>query len=358
MVDEAFDRFVALAQELARNDKALKRLVITMPVGFPEARELHEQKVNQLKARNAQIYRDLLPTALESLENHPNTHQEINSYLMQHLSLQLSGKNWKQIPYNPVAALRMFKKLESAGIDAPLLSLLGYRANLIMNDLEQARLLLIKAATQGRRETAAMENLKSGYKGWLREKAFIKTDTENDNNPRVKIETDAGDMIVELFEDQAPNTVANFISLVESDFYNGLDFYQTTVSDLVVSGSPTNDGLGGPGYKISCECSATNARQHFTGYIATYPTRKDEGGSRFLITKQPRPSYDGKTTVFGRIIEGLENLYKIQIIDLTRPNTNPEILPTKIKRMSVIRKRDHEYVPVKVTASTPETPGN
>lgn len=356
-VDTAFEKFSNLARELAQNEQLLNKLMISMPVGFPEARRQQQLKIQQLKQRNQQIYRELTPAALESFENFPNTQPRINVYLTRRLSYLLSGKNWRQIPFDPVAGMQLFNKMIDGGIEDPVVTLMGHRASFILSEMEQSRLLLIKAAEQGRPEHAAMENLKRAYKDWLREMRFRKMDAEKDDNPRIKIETEVGDMIVELFEDQAPNSVANFISLVEAGFYDGLTFYQSTATGVVISGSPTNDGLGGPGYKIKCECDLENARQHFTGTLSTFPARRDEGGSRFLITKQPRPSFDGKSTAFGRVIEGLENLYKIQFIDRRRQN-NPNFLPTKITRMSVIRKRDHEYVPVKVTASTPATTGN
>jgi cyclophilin family peptidyl-prolyl cis-trans isomerase len=78
-----------------------------------------------------------------------------------------------------------------------------------------------------------------------------------------------------------------------------------------------------------------------------YPSIPDSGGSRFLITKQPRPDFQGKLTVFGRVIEGLENLYKIQIVDKTR-SIDSGVKPTVINRITVLRKRDHEYTPEKL----------
>ena len=164
-------------------------------------------------------------------------------------------------------------------------------------------------------------------------------------------------MVFELFEDQAPNSVANFISLVESGFYNNLHFYQNTVTEIAVSGSRSNDGLGGPGYKIKCECEREDIRHHFTGYLATFPMRRDEGGSRFMITKQPRPTFNGRSTAFGRIIEGLETLYLMQVIDRGKKVNDPSLVPTKIIRATVLRKRDHDYTPEKIIA-TPGIPGD
>ncbi len=165
--------------------------------------------------------------------------------------------------------------------------------------------------------------------------------------PRVKLETDAGEIVIELFEDQAPNTVANFISLVESGFYNGLSFYNVHPILTAATGCPFNNGTGGPGYEIKCECYDREIRQHFRGAVSMAHNGRDTGGSRFFITKQRLPAYDGKFTVFGRVIQGMDVAYKLKAVDNTAVVQKDFKPASKIDRATVIRKRDHVYQPEK-----------
>ena len=148
-LDEAYERFVKLGQELGRNKQLINKFVVSMPVGFPEQRRQQQAKIDQLEARNRQIYSELLPTAQESFQKFPNTKEPINSYLKQYLSFQLSGKNWRHVSFNPVAAARTFKELKEGGIASADLSLLGYRTHYLLNDFEQSRLLLIEESRAG-----------------------------------------------------------------------------------------------------------------------------------------------------------------------------------------------------------------
>jgi cyclophilin family peptidyl-prolyl cis-trans isomerase len=161
-----------------------------------------------------------------------------------------------------------------------------------------------------------------------------------DDLPRVKIETSKGTIVVELFENEAPNAVANFISLVEKHFYDGTVFHRVIPQFMAQGGDPKGTGSGGPGYSIACECELPGARKHFLGSLSMAHAGKDTGGSQFFLTFRPTEHLDGKHTVFGRVIEGLDVLPKIQ-----RTEGPMAGLPDKIVKAEVIRKRDHAYEP-------------
>lgn len=175
--------------------------------------------------------------------------------------------------------------------------------------------------------------------------------------PRVRLKTSKGDIVVELFENQAPNTVANFINLVEKGFYNGTKFHRVMEDFMAQGGDPAGDGTGGPGYNIACECYTPEARSHFTGSLSMAHAGRDTGGSQFFLTFRRTKGLDGKHTVFGRVIEGMDVLNR-----LTRtydPMTNqpfPGVEPDVLESAEVIRKRDHEYVPRKVGEDTSQAP--
>lgn len=157
--------------------------------------------------------------------------------------------------------------------------------------------------------------------------------------PQVMLKTSQGDVLIELYEDEAPNTVANFISLVEKGFYNGLKFHRVIDGFMAQGGCPTGTGTGGPGYAIRCECDAPNARKHEKGSLSMAHAGRDTGGSQFFLTFAPTPHLDGKHTVFGKVIEGMEAVDKLKRVSPGEPGGDV------INEAAVVRKRNHAYEP-------------
>jgi cyclophilin family peptidyl-prolyl cis-trans isomerase len=181
---------------------------------------------------------------------------------------------------------------------------------------------------------------------WEKEQEIRAKEAEKDDLPRVKLKTTKGDIVIELFEDQAPNTVANFVSLVESKFYDDKVFHRVLKNFMAQGGCPKGDGTGGPGYEIACECYEPNTpRMHFRGSLSMAHAGRDTGGSQFFLTFLPTAHLNGRHTCFGRIIEGLDVLARLQRID---PMGTGNKEPDKIVTAEVVRKRDHEYKPKKV----------
>jgi cyclophilin family peptidyl-prolyl cis-trans isomerase len=177
---------------------------------------------------------------------------------------------------------------------------------------------------------------------WAREEQLRQAEAQADDLPRVKLQTTKGDLVIELFENEAPNTVANFISLVEKKFYDGTPFHRVLPGFMAQGGDPTGTGSGGPGYTIACECYQPNYRHHFRGSLSMAHRGRDTGGSQFFITFAPTGHLDGRHTVFGRVIEGLEVMARIQRIN---PDDRDRPAPDKILKATVLRKRDRDYVP-------------
>lgn len=128
------------------------------------------------------------------------------------------------------------------------------------------------------------------------------------------IETEKGNIILELFEKDAPKTVANFEKLAKSGFYDGLTFHRVIPNFVIQGGCPKGDGTGGPGYSIKCETKG-NPRKHGKGALSMAHAGKDTGGSQFFITHSPQPHLDGVHTVFGQVIEGMDVVNKIKAKD-------------------------------------------
>ncbi len=129
------------------------------------------------------------------------------------------------------------------------------------------------------------------------------------------IETDKGNIVLELFENDAPDTVANFVKLINKGYYNGLKFHRVLPNFMVQGGCPVGNGTGGPGYTIKCEI---NPRKHLAGTLSMAHAGKDTGGSQFFIDHSPQPHLDGVHTVFGQVIEGMDVVNAIRQGDVMK----------------------------------------
>ena len=111
------------------------------------------------------------------------------------------------------------------------------------------------------------------------------------------MKTEKGDICIEFFDEDAPNTVKNFKNLIQDGFYDGLNFHRVIPNFVIQGGCPNGTGTGGPGYHIPCEI---NTQKHLTGSLSMAHAGKDTGGSQFFICHSPQPHLDGVHTVFGK----------------------------------------------------------
>ena len=116
-------------------------------------------------------------------------------------------------------------------------------------------------------------------------------------------DTTQGPIKVELFADKAPLTVANFVNLVKHGFYDGLIFHRVIADFMIQGGCPQGRGTGGPGYKFEDE---KNGVKHEVGSLSMANAGPNTNGSQFFITHVATPWLDGKHTVFGKVVEGLD----------------------------------------------------
>lgn len=131
---------------------------------------------------------------------------------------------------------------------------------------------------------------------------------------RVTIQTERGDIVLELYGDKAPLTVANFVKLAQSGIYNGTTFHrvvQTSQFWIIQGGDPRGDGTGGPGYQIKLEIAPD--LKHEPGAIAmARSAAPDSAGCQFYIALNRIPHLDGQYAVFGKVVSGLENAEQIK----------------------------------------------
>ena len=255
---------------------------------------------------------------------------------------------------DPGRAIELVDMLERAGAvggETSEIYMMGATAAMILSRVDEADAYLAKLASIGgspdkQQQVAELAEAVRDERAKVEEEtAARERDAAADDLPRVRIRTSKGDIVVELFENEAPNTVANFVSLVEKHFYDGTPFHRVIPEFMAQGGDPKGTGAGGPGYSVACETDAPGARKHFRGSLSMAHAGKDTGGSQFFLTFRPTEHLDGRHTVFGRIIEGDDVLAKIQRTQNEQGQPIPGVKPDSILAAEVIRKRDHAYEP-------------
>jgi peptidyl-prolyl cis-trans isomerase B (cyclophilin B) len=120
----------------------------------------------------------------------------------------------------------------------------------------------------------------------------------------VVIETERGNIELQLFPEHAPVTVNNFVFLAREGFYDGVAFHRVIDDFVIQGGDPTGTGSGGPGYRFDDETKG-NPLKHKTGAISMANAGPNTNGSQFFIAHSPQPHLDGRHTVFGKVVEGM-----------------------------------------------------
>ena len=162
-------------------------------------------------------------------------------------------------------------------------------------------------------------------------------------NPIVTFEMANGDIIkAELYPEIAPNTVNNFISLVNSGFYNGLIFHRVIKGFMIQGGDPQGTGMGGPGYSIKGEFArngVANNLKHSRGVLSMARAMSpNSAGSQFFIMHASAPHLDGQYAAFGQVIEGIENVDKIAGVAVDyndRPQTEQKMAKVTVDTFGV-----------------------
>ena len=131
--------------------------------------------------------------------------------------------------------------------------------------------------------------------------------------PTAKMNTDKGTMTIEFFDQDAPKTVENFITLAKKGFYDGTKFHRVINDFMIQGGDPTGTGAGGPGYSIDCELTGEN-QYHDRGVLSMAHRGRNTGGSQFFIchSRQNTAHLDRNHTVFGKVVDGLDVIDQIK----------------------------------------------
>ncbi len=331
--------FDKLDAQLKQHDEALKELRQKYAqAADPDKPKVLREFQGRAEQRNALLPR-LLDAAVLAFKAEPNKDEKVAQVAPMAVAYHLEQDDSDR-------ALKTAQELLAAGHTGKQLHEMAGTAAFNSDRIDLAEEHLKKAQEAGplgERGQKLLEGIGKEKQAWAAEQTIRAAESKADDLPRVKLQTTAGTMVIELYENQAPNTVANFIHLVEKGFYDGLVFHRVIGSFMAQGGDPTGTGRGGPEWAIACECYREDYRRHFRGTLSMAHAGKDTGGSQFFLTFVPTPHLDGRHTAFGRVIEGLDVLPKI-----VRRDPGDTIAPTQITKATVIRKRDHAYEPKKL----------
>jgi cyclophilin family peptidyl-prolyl cis-trans isomerase len=348
------EKFRALHKEMKDIIAKLATLQTAYRTANEDKRADIQQKYKDLVAKGVKIEPQLIDAAEKAYQEAPNADKEIIEFLVRVMYEKIDADDYE--PAAKIGKLLVDNKCNVKGI-ANLAGIAAFATS----DFSTAENYLSLADRQGYYKSAPKEDelAKVGEfylraipyykKAWAKEKVFRAREAKADDLPHVVLKTTKGDIELELFEDQAPNTVANFISLVRSGFYKNVKFHRVLKGFMAQGGDPKGDGQGGPGYTIPDECHQPNHREHFRGTLSMAKTSlPDSGGSQFFLCFVPTPQLDGKHTVFGRIVKGMDVLARIQ-----RRNPDDQeapradlILDAKVTKS--IRRPASEYKPQKM----------
>ena len=312
-------------------------------------RENLREQYDTLLARGAELEDQVVQAAITAYAKNPEAQADLAELLAGVAFLHMDGEDYEE-------TLRLAQLLIDQGVSFWELRVTAGLAAFATADFALAEKHLQQAQQQRALSGVAARCLKEieyYQAAWEREQQLRAAERSAGDLPRVLLRTSQGEIELELFENEAPHTVANFISLVERGFYNGLTFHRVLPQQLAQAGCPRGDGTGGPGYTIPCECYRPYRRLHFRGSLAMAHVGPDTGGSQFYLSFLPLSDRDGLYTVFGRIVRGLDVLAKLQRRDppspqelQMNPHANALVPPAdKIIEAKVLRKRDHPYRP-------------
>jgi cyclophilin family peptidyl-prolyl cis-trans isomerase len=335
-------RFQEANRQWQALDQQLRELSTTYnTTTSPAARTEIKKQYQELVDQSNKLLPDLRAAAEAAYLAEPNKDQEVTRMLV-----GMVAYDYRRDGYE--AALKLAKLLEDNQCGEGVLYSVAGAAAYNADDYQTAERYLTRADKAGKLDGQGknlLAELPGQKNAWAAEQEIRKKEAEANDLPRVKLETSKGTLVIELFENEAPQTVGNFVSLVEKKFYDGLTFHRVLPGFMAQGGDPEGTGSGGPGYDIYCECHQENYRRHFRGTLSMAHAGKNTGGSQFFLTFRPTTHLNGLHTAFGRVIEGLDVLAKLQRID---PSSPKGAAPDKIVKAEVIRKRNHVYEPTKV----------
>lgn len=341
-------------KELRELDSQINRQLTSVSPSASADYQSMVKQLNQLRERKAALANEILEASVDAYLEAPDKYREVNDDLTKFMR-SLLGEQGSGTRFDPEKARAAADRLITSGTKNLNVYFYGSYAAYCLNEFELARKWLQRLLDSGAKpEQTILKQIEDASGKWGRELKLREADTQS-VVPQVAIETDLGEVVVELFENEAPNTVANFIYLVEKKYYDGSFFYLSQPGRLVMAGCTKGDGRTDAGYYLPDEVDRPEIRHHFSGVLAMAAENPNTASARFSILQQPTPGGDGKLTVFGRVISGMDVIYRVPSIKPTDIRLGAQ--PVKIVSMRVLRKQDHPYEPKTLPLSEADKSG-
>lgn len=352
----AFDQAFADYKQLIREFESLRTEYQT---ASPDRRDAINAELRGYFNNMREKVSGMIDAALEAYKADPNGDAQVQKLLLDVAAQDIRGVGPdSQGGDNYERAYAVITALIDGGLaeehkELPLWGIIAAFATNHFDKADEFKLLAAKSGSFGARPDAK-DNVGSEVfsvamqyaqmidqyrKLWTAEEAIRKAEAAADDLPRVKMSTSKGDIVFEMFENEAPEAVANFLTLTKDGYYDGVPFHRVLPRFMAQGGDPTGTGTGGPGYNIRCECYKPEARHHFRGSLSMAHAGRDTGGSQFFLTFVPTSHLDGRHTVFGRVIEGMDVLAELQRVDPSDRGAERD----QIVKAEVLRDRGHAY---------------
>ena len=367
--DPDTDRMEALTKKLTDTIEEFRKIVReaqtlgfkfvnaeTADDAFPFSEPFYEKLEEGNKIRDR-----IVPLAIELFELKVAGTDRAEDELV-HLVSNIAARFYDQHQY--AKAYRLTKKLVLNNPDNQFAKVYLARSGLLTNDFSSRVQAIIKNNQKYFEENenvSATEKLLANNVAVMnqlyeKELKIREAEAVADDLPRVKFTTTKGEFVVELFENEAPQTVANFVHLVEAGHYDGM-FFHLVIGEIAAETGVVaeKDGVRQLDYTIHDEYEKPNARLNFSGSVTLNSDSPNSGASRFFVSLASLPNFNNKQTVFGRVFSGMDTVYSLNHTYKIQDKQQIQIegvKPDKVISAEVIRKRNHKYEPTKFIKTT------
>lgn len=336
----------------------LNETVVLFNTGEMSEDRKNKDRWNELVEEGLPLFQNMLQAALAEFKQDPEKNLEIANLLYYVAKQEVEGDR-------PEGMLDLLEALIEFNYPDPQLRNFHTIASFALNEYDRCYESL-KYLVDNKRATEQLEAMFAEFDAkkqlWEQELEYRRQDAAGEPLPKALIKTTKGDIEIELFENHAPETVGNFISLVEQGYYENLTFHRITQHYMAQTGCENGDGTGNPGYTVFGEMNKPNARNFFRGTlgmalasnIQTGEILPNSAGSQFFFSFLPAYNLNGQYTAFGRVTKGMHVLGILAKIDpdedeeKKKKDGDNKVMPDEVIRIEILNKRDHEYKPNKV----------
>ncbi len=309
---------------------------------YRELRDLARQRLDETFEIALQIIRRVPDTAA-------------GSYLLTLIQVRTGTDIYNESTYEAAA------RLMDGGVSYQFVMQSAARSGIVTGDFDTARRLYELMDEDSMDDSdLIMSHELDRIEQQTREEMQVRESEADQELPQVRLRTTQGDIVLELFLNQAPSTVSHFISLVEDGFYDELDFYQVKEGMFAMTGDPMGNGTGHAGKFVIDEQDRPDARHALRGSLTLAKNRlasgemvPDSGSSQFAIAYLPLPGLLPGGTTFGRVVQGMDVASQMRRVDPLEKKEDEVVLPPdRILSAEVIRKP--EELPEPVYAAPPQ----